>query len=67
MFLHIGMAAILYNHDDVEPFKQIDNTPSTERPVQNLVEISHAVWRVRDFMQVVGGGGGGGVGKGKGR
>ena len=42
MFLpYIGMVAILFN--DVEPFEQIDNTPSTENPMQNLGKIGHAV------------------------
>ena len=33
----MGMAAILFNN--AEPFEQIDNTPSTEGPVWNLVKI----------------------------
>ena len=42
MFLpYIGMVAILFN--DVEPFEQIDNTPSTENPMQNLGKIGYAV------------------------
>ena len=36
----IGMAAILFNH--AELFEPIDNTPSTEGPVCNLVKIGQA-------------------------
>ena len=37
----MGMAAILFNN--AEPFEQIDNTPSTEGPMWNLVKIGQAV------------------------
>ena len=39
----MGMAAILFN--DAESFKQIDNTPSTEDPMWNLVIIGQAFQR----------------------
>ena len=37
----MGMVAILYN--GAKPFEQIDNTLSTEGPMQSLVKISPAV------------------------
>ena len=42
MFLpYIGMAAIFFN--DAEAFEQIDNTPSTEGLMQNLVKTGQTV------------------------
>ena len=39
----MGMAAILFNN--AESFKQINNTPSTERLVWNLVKIGQGFQR----------------------
>ena len=43
----MGMAAILFNN--AEPFEHIDNTPSMEGPVWNLVKIGQAVSEVKAF------------------
>ena len=42
------MAAILYN--DVEPFEQIANIPSTEGSKWNLVKIGQAVSEKKDYI-----------------
>ena len=39
--LYMGMTTILFNN--VEPFAQIDNTPTTEGQILNLVKIGQAV------------------------
>ena len=44
---YMGMVAILF--DDAEPFKQIDNTPSTEGSMWNLMKISKAVSENKKF------------------
>ena len=41
------MVAILFN--DAEPLEQIDNTLSTEGPMQNLVKIGQAVSKKKTF------------------
>ena len=43
----MGMATVLFN--SAEPFEQIDNTPSTEGPMWNLVEIGQAVSEKKIF------------------
>ena len=47
----MGTAAILFN--GAEPFKQIDNTPSTDRPMYNLVKIGQAVSEKKTFKDYV--------------
>ena len=44
---YTGMAAILFN--DAEPLEYIDNTPSTERLIWNLVKIGQAVSEKKMF------------------
>ena len=43
----MGIVTILFNN--AEPFEQIDNTPSTEGPVCNLIKIGQAVQEKKTF------------------
>ena len=46
-FPYMGRMAIMFN--DAEPFEQIDNTPLTEGPMWNLLNIGPAVSEKKTF------------------
>ena len=46
----MGMAAILFT--GAEPFEKIDNTPSKEDPMRNLMKSGRLVSEKKDFIPV---------------